>query len=211
MARRANQQGISIREAARRLNALGGDYEITEGGIRKWIKAGLFHLLPDGSVDPNTLKAQAEHARRNVDPFHGGNRKPDRAPPSPERQALESVPVAQPGRDEDDVVLDFEARKAKSGGKGYGEIRAAREAVNFHRDKLRLGAESQELVERVKVQRALADLGALTREIMERIPDKVPFALSREDRIALRSVVLESLAELAEEAGRVDKAIVEAA
>lgn len=186
------KQGISIREAARRLTEAG--YDISEGGIRKWIKNGLFQVNDDGSIDPKTLKAQANYARQNVSPIHGGPRVKGQiggshrpTPPEDEPLALAKGPV------------------------NFEKIRTAREAVNMERDRLKLGRETAELVETATVRRALGDLGALTVEIYDRIPDKLPFPLTPDQRIALRKVIRDSHAELADEAARLNRKMVAAA
>ncbi|WP_368655812.1 transposase [Methylomagnum ishizawai] len=66
------KQGISIREAARRLG-------VDEKTLRNWRVQGFLALLDDGSIDPARLDEGTTRAGRAQSPIHGGKRAKGRA------------------------------------------------------------------------------------------------------------------------------------
>lgn len=155
------RQGISIREAARRLTAEG--YPVTDIAVGKWIKKGLMKTLPDGSLDPEMLEAQVAFVQQRQSPIHGGKRVKGQIGSGQAVSASEIGGILPPGK-----RVTFE------------EVRIATETRRGLLQDLDIAERRRDLVSRQKVERALTDLGALARAVLERIPDKLASTLAAE-------------------------------
>lgn len=172
------KQGISIREASRRLAEQG--VEISEAGIRKWIKKKIVTPFEDGSLDPGNLRAYAALARQDQSPIHGGKRL---------KGQVGTVTTDQPPADEQSPA-GVEPKK----GMTFEQARIATEVRRARMQDLEYAEAAKELVSRAKVEKALTDLGALTRAVLERIPDQqAPILAPETDLHTVRMRLLEAL------------------
>lgn len=183
------KQGISIREAARRLG-------VDEKTLRNWRVQGFLALFDDGSIDPDRLAEGATQAGRAQSPIHGGKRakgRPGTAPAAPSQAA----PAP-------DLGTDIKA----AAGVSFEKVRIATEMRRARQQDLDYARDAKTLVSKARVEKALTDLGALVREVFERIPDRLAPVLAQEtDPHVIRTRLVEAqgaaLSEIADRAALV--------
>ncbi|MEI7457507.1 MAG: hypothetical protein WCK93_12370 [Nitrosomonadales bacterium] len=188
---RKNLQGITIREAARRL-------DVTEGAIRKWIKdpAKGFKTLPDGTIDPDYLDAQAALVRSRNDPIMGGKRIKGHS-------LIEAAPLVGSGNLEaSNTPVSFE------------DVRKANVLRTIRQQDLDYAVAAKTLVMRDTVEKGLTDLGALVAASIDRLLDKLPAVLAAETdahkiRVLLESHFDESKNDMAHRAEQIGKGLSE--
>lgn len=189
------KQGISIRQAADRLTASGTP--ITEAALRKWIKKGLLKTLADGSLDPEMIEAQAALASKKQSPIHGGRRE-----------------KGQLGGNEGEAAPVAGAKDMPFTGnpKNFEQARFLTELGKARQQQLDYATQTKELVARHKVEKALTDLGAMSRAVLERIPDRLAPVLAAEEephavRMKLMAALNEAMEEIANTANHTAKRI----
>lgn len=178
------RQGITNMEAAERLG-------VTEGTIRGWRRKNFVALFEDGSIDPDRLAESAAKAGRSQSPIHGGRRAKRRAGTQP------------PGLDTGQSAIPL-----NTGGVTFDKVRTATELRRARQQDLDYAVDAKQLVSRVKVERALTDLGVLVREVFERIPDRLAPVLAQEaDANAIRAQLMDAqnaaMREIADRAARI--------
>lgn len=174
--------GMSIRAYARQRG-------VTDGAVRKAIKAGRIPVEPDGTIDPNKADAAWEH---NTDPAMQrmpghplpNTPPPPLPPPSPKPARPVDTPQPQPGNEPQDP----------RGVPSYALSRAIKEA--FAAKLLRIEYEQKmgNLLEASTVTREAFEVASRTRDRLEKIPGQVSAALTAmTDRRAIETLLAKEI------------------